>query len=45
MSDSRADMAVCAYNTEINNHGSECVKHQDKEEAVHSLVFIPLGWG
>lgn len=28
MSDSRADMAVCVYNTEINNQGSEFVKHQ-----------------
>lgn len=45
MSDSRTDMAVCAYNTEINNHGSEFVKHQGNEEAMHSLVFVPLGWG
>lgn len=38
-------MALCAYNTEINNHGSEFVKHQDNKEAIHSLVFVPLGWG
>lgn len=37
-------MAICAYNTEINNHGSEFVKYQDNEEAMHSLVFVPLGW-